>query len=695
MKKFISMIIAITLMFGLGIGLAGCDAEVSITAISIKSGTLATEYYVDDNFSVEDAVIVVTYSDNTTEEITSDDVDFETIFETISTETAGTKVLQFTYGGKTATLTIKVYSSLTDEYEINGFEQPAFVTNYKYYKSVKPNNKETEFYNRTVEYKVGDDNPFIFLPIITAVDEEENLITPSAYVSNVIVELKNNETGEFEVLTGEDLTDMVRVSTTESSFDFTETAIGETFRITVRPEFVEASELPNGALSFSFTVVDGWNAYDVADLSRINNNATTELDWASYKNANSIGSEQINALILHNDITITASDLPASYIWQENEVSGSADYDISLGSLKDWKAIYTRMVGAGDDIFTLSGNYFTIDASAIPLIVRDGTTPLASNEYNEGLIANSLLFGFTGDKDGTTTDVANGKCVMENLNIIGNSNRSEDIKNLGGLTMVNTTSSDFVADNVISKSFFTNYTTQRAGADGKDSKTTLNDCKTYDSFSCMLYLFGCETNDVTNSEFKRAGGPITLVCTVETGSYKNYGNINFTDCNIENFVTGTEAWFSINNASSLVTDIATMNQLIAGYSGGTKSIMNSESKLNFITAMIDGDNTLTFEDPLQGATTIDNGEEINDTALDMGALNSNPYLADLITAGAPILQSSAGGLGYINDAPSIQTILNEPDNNNGLYQGDYMYLYLKAGSQYIGACVEYFDIVAS
>jgi hypothetical protein len=305
------------------------------------------------------------------------------------------------------------------------------------------------------------------------------------------------------------------------------------------------------------------------------------------------------------------------------------------------------------------------------------------------------LFGFTGDKDGTTTDVVNGKCVMENLNIIGNSNRSEDIKNLGGLTMVNTTSSDFVADNVISKSFLTNYTTVRAGADGKDSKTTLNDCKTYDSFSCMLYLFGCETNDVTNSEFKRAGGPIALVCTVETGSYKNYGNINFTDCNIENFVTGTEAWFNINNASSLVTGIATMNQLIAGYLGGTKSIMNSESKLNFITAMIDGDNTLTFEDPLQGATTIDNGEEINDTALDMGALNSNPYLADLITAGAPILQSSAGGLGYINDAPSIQTILNEPDNNNGLYQGDYMYLYLKAGSQYIGACVEYFDIVAS
>ena len=93
--------------------------------------------------------------------------------------------------------------------------------------------------------------------------------------------------------------------------------------------------------------------------------------------------------------------------------------------------------------------------------------------------------------------------------------------------------------------------------------------------------------------------------------------------------------------------------------------------------------------------SIDNGEEINDTALDMGAFNSNTNLVDLITAGAPILQSSAGGLGYINDAPSIQTILNEPDNNNGLYQGDYMYLYLKAGSQYIGACVEYFDIVAS
>jgi len=60
----------------------------------------------------------------------------------------------------------------------------------------------------------------------------------------------------------------------------------------------------------------------------------------------------------------------------------------------------------------------------------------------------------------------------------------------------------------------------------------------------------------------------------------------------------------------------------------------------------------------------------------MNAFNTNPYLTGLISAGAP--QSSAGGLGYIDGTPSIQTLVNDAASGNGLYQGDYMYLFLKA-----------------
>ncbi|MDD4815703.1 MAG: bacterial Ig-like domain-containing protein [Clostridia bacterium] len=700
MKKFATYIMAFCLMFGFGVFLVGCDTPITITSISIKSGTLSTECYVNEQFSVEGAIIVVTYSDGTTEELTSEDINFDNIFDTLNTTTAGLKTLNFSYGNKIGSIKIKVLRCLESTDTVILFEAPSFVASYEYNILAKAN-KETEFYNKTAGYKVGDDNPFVFLPTIFAEDEGGNKFFPSAYTSIAIVEMFDEVTEEYTVLTDTNLTDMVEINTTKSSFDFTENAIGKAFKITVRPASLTAqdlAEIDSSPVSFAFTVVDGWNAYSAADLSKINNNLTTETDWATYKSENSVTSEEISSIILHNNILITANDIPTSYVWQENEVKGAIDYRISLGSLKDSLSIYTRMV-ASNDTFTLSGNYFTIDASDIPLIVRDDDgKDLGSTTYSDELISNSLLFGFTGDKAGTDVNIANGKCVMENLNVIGNSNRSELSKYLGGLTMVNSTSKDFIADNVISKCFLTNYTTQRAGVDGQEAKTTLNHCKTYDSFSCMMYLYGCETNDVTNSEFKRAGGPIALVCAVDDGT--NHANINFADCVIENYVYGTEAWFSLNHAGALMAGIATMNQLVVGYSSNTKSIMNADGKLNFITAMIDGSDPLTFEHPLQGVTAINNGNTINDTILDMNAFNTNSNLPDLISAGAPILLSSAGGLGYVgpNGAMGgefgLLDIYNNPDNNDGLYQGDYMYLFLKGGSQYIGACLEYFDIAS-
>lgn len=120
MKRKILIALFIVLALSVSV-LAGCNLD--IMSIELKSGTLATEYYVGETVDLSKAKITVTKSDGTTEDIalTSSMLD-----KAISTAQAGETKYTVTYEGKTCEITIKVKAptialkagTLTTEYYV-------------------------------------------------------------------------------------------------------------------------------------------------------------------------------------------------------------------------------------------------------------------------------------------------------------------------------------------------------------------------------------------------------------------------------------------------------------------------------------------------------------------------------------------------------------------------------------------------
>lgn len=102
MKRKILIALLVVLALSVSV-LAGCN--LSIMSIELKSGSLATEYYVGDAVDMSRAKITVTKSDGTTEDValTSSMLD-----KAISTQTAGETTYTVTYEGKTCEIKITV-----------------------------------------------------------------------------------------------------------------------------------------------------------------------------------------------------------------------------------------------------------------------------------------------------------------------------------------------------------------------------------------------------------------------------------------------------------------------------------------------------------------------------------------------------------------------------------------------------------
>ncbi len=531
-------------------------------------------------------------------------------------------------------------------------------------------NKNTEFFDLTQNYFVGDDNPWSFKPdtsfikinlttnVITPVEvsEWEYDITLEVLVENAFVKA--------------DSSFVDAIDTKAVTVNFSEKAIGHSFRISCCPQKLTEKQAQNKAkftVSFEFDVIDGYNCYFASDLAYLDNRASSTAEgaaWDSYRTEHKIDTS-INpqAIIFQRNISLTKKDLPGLFFYSESDLSKTdSDYERTLGSLKDYYSIYQRNL-AKDEKFLFEGNYFTLDTSSIPVVTRESGNITAEGE----VISHATVIRYSGEMSGDVT--------MKDLNFIGNAPKVEDTLKSGGLIVLKVEGPKFLAYNNITIctfiAYFPNYTL---------AKFTMDKCKAYDSFNSFIYNWGSPDVEVFNCEMIGAGGPVIIQDHVDAKNADGgrVGSTIIKNSKLASYVTGSEGWFSVVHASAIMPLVKSMDALFNPF--GRSFLKTNKDKtltyLNAISVNKSGSTQGLTKEKIKGNITIDGhnfcyGED-------------NPVLAQVLTAtfenGAPAFESSnatvSDGYGYTDgtglfDATNTQIV----SPTNSIYSGNYICLY--------------------
>ncbi len=561
-------------------------------------------------------------------------------------------------------------------------------------------NKKDEFIDRTQNYQVGDDNNFNFMPYLTTSTFNTN--DPFDFETKVEAEWEYNVT--LEKYTNDAFVDVVTtdfvdsIDTKKCLVDFNDTAIGETFKLVVIPlGLSENQDKDDFTIEYEFTVVDGYNVYSPKELAYIanrekeiytplNEEYDSKAAWITFKEENGLLTDFYpSTMILHNDLVVTETDIPKEYLYSEEEVSSSdSDYgkwEITkdeegnsvvsrkvVGSLKDWVSIYPHEVKEGTT-FTFSGNYFKLDLSKMPTVVRENNKITSEGQGN----SHSELFRFYGDEA--------EKVRLMNFKVDGNAPKNNDVALSGGLIFTKGEGQmDLEIYNNITIRCFIPYFKNKSTED-----FIIEKCRSYDNFNCFVYLHGSKVL-IKDSEFIGSGGPAILKRQVGLDTPSNTSDDYLSDAKIvnstiESKVTGSEGWFKIYGVDALVPAIKSLDTAfnMFGRTFLTKG-QSSETYFNLISVnSMESDQGASFDTNVRGSLTID------DYTFDYGA--TNPYLGAFYgqviqqPTIPPVFETNAGGFAYLDPASgfyslgatgSIELV---QDPTHALFQGTKIALY--------------------
>lgn len=541
-------------------------------------------------------------------------------------------------------------------------------------------NKRTEFMNREMPYIVGDDNAWKVKPVVSFIEldvETGEIVNSEPVVESwtylISLELINQETGEYTAVEEETYVDAI--DDIECTIDFSEAAINQAFRVTVVPQGLSEKQQQNVAdytVQFEFIVSDGYNAYTALDLAYIENRGTGDStsgdEWVNFKNEKGLDVEYAPAgIYLHDNIEVTVKDVPQYFFYTKEEVAGAVDAARAEGSLKDNKNIYLRHMEK-DEIFMLHGNYFTISASSIPVVVRE------NEEITEegAVISHTTFLRFESATEGEVK----GTAVLSSLNLVGNAPRVEDAIKSGGLLFNKTENVTFTAVNNIAYAWFIIYMPNYTQA-----TYVVDSCKGYDSYNSLIYNWGSPALLIQNSEFIGAGGPVIIQDHVDSTDADGgrVAKTTIKNSKLESYVSGSEGWFVGVGAAAMVPGIKAMDGLFNPFGRSfLKSNKDGSVKyFNLICVNKSGDAETITAQKIKGSLTLN-----DNSPFDFG--ESNPYLAALLEQtfknSAPAFQTSVSSIngGYafgtttgLFDLQQQQII----DPTNAIYQGEYICLY--------------------
>lgn len=541
------------------------------------------------------------------------------------------------------------------------------------------NNKSSssnKFMDKTKNMIVGDDNNFKFKPIVKFVDENDLPVEVNDITFDI--ELYENKNDVYEKV--------VDASTYFDSLDnvncevnFNDAAVGKKFKIAVAPSGIEKSKASKFTKEFEIEVSDGFNVYNPKEFAYFNKDRDYNSEyeestgisvikaWEDFKVANKLtDTNEKNAFILQCDIEITDNDLPKEFFYHE----GDKDYKAQLeGTLRDYSNIYYHTFSNNDEKLGLYGNYFTLNASKISLVKQELDYDGSVTNVNQ-LISHSTLFR-TEKKDGVTGE----SFVMRDLNLIGNSQRKEDLALGGGIILHKNHSVKALAENNISNSWFITYFIEYIGSD-----YVINKCYARDNFNSFIYNYGGNVT-IKNSDMEGTGGPIIIQDHVyySSGATEHIAHAVIENSRLENWVSGEEGWFQLVGATALVPGVKVLSSLFAQYGRlfvKTRKINNEDVQFfNFICV---NKNSRNLMGACEGSIKIDNSAIFDfgkSTPEAFGAFYSNIKKA---SNEAPIFQSSTGGFAYSKGTQLLDytnNIIPTTNTSDPIFSGDYLALY--------------------
>ena len=561
---------------------------------------------------------------------------------------------------------VTIYAKWEQIVYVESVQMATNFTQFELNKSEKEN-KRTEFYDLTKMLMAGADNAFVVKPTVTYMiwnveKEEFENVTVSEWKFNIKVMLLDDPNSDVSIY-------IENIDYVNCTVDFTEAAVGKKFEIEIYPEGLTEKQLKqveNYTTSVEVEVVEGYNVYNALDLAYFENR--TEGDeaaaWIEFKNIKGLDvNYQPKNLILQCNINIESTDLPSIMFYNENELDkADSDYDRTLGSMKDYYDLYGHVSKDGEE-FHIYGNYYTLSVSDLREVTRENGKITNVGE----VVSHATMFRYTGSDTAITS--------IENLNLVGNAPKVEDVVKSGGLILLKVNNSNFTAYNNITTRFFITYMPNYT-----IDTFLISNCKLYNNFNCFVYNWGSNKVTIEKCEMISAGGPVIIQDHVDPTSAEG-GRVAETvvkSSKLESYVTGQEGWFTIMKATAFVPLILQLNGffLPAG-----RSFLKSSSKglqfMNFICVNKSGSaQTLTAE-KIKGKLLIDDY-----AAFDFGA--SNPYLKGMLdqTFGkTAAFQSSAAtlttGFCFTPDGSSLRDVMGNSitDPNNDIFKGDYLAIY--------------------
>ena len=481
-------------------------------------------------------------------------------------------------------------------------------------------------------YKVGNQGHFKFKPRASVRVGSESTYD---YNVNFNYELWHlNSSKEFEKVTNLD-TFGASINATAGFIDFSgNDAVGEIFKLVV--SVADSSNYNSNSegydpLEFEFQVVKGYNAYNLADFSFYDNMNSANLDWSLYRSAHELTTPSVasvpDGIIMHSDISMSNDDLEdnengwaSKAIWTPAKVDqylgattspqyadflswkntiGFATIDAAReacnNTLREGGVIFYRNTHAegenatdGSETFSLEGNFFQLDTSAIKPVVfnsRDMDKEDLLSAFQTGVGSTAALFAVNvkGDDYGNATKAAeNEKDVVSYNNFMSNSNGSisghttSEVKLAkGGLIGFNTGWIEANYNNVINKSVFTGFQNESRRGEQK-SIMNIDRAKAFDMYNGAAYIFGCENNTVTNSWFYQAGGPLFFMDQYNTSDDDDNPVpasvvVDVTNTYLMNLVAGNEPWFESHPMSDTLAGAVIESGQPTGLIGGHAS----------------------------------------------------------------------------------------------------------------------------
>jgi len=461
-----------------------------------------------------------------------------------------------------------------------GWDKKASFATYDAYKAA-PSTDIDGYYDQSQIYTVGDDNEFVMTPSVRFMVEGGS--TPHTDITELDRAFKitatNKQTGVVAGINTFNVTDakLCKVK-------FTQKAVGKTYTIKIEPTGTYTSGVK--PLEMDVAVIDGYNVYTAAELGYMD----TRAGLASYQDMDvnpnydnfftkkgmptryADGSRiRPNAVVLHNDISVTDSDIPEELFWTKEELDPLYPADKTTvakltGTLKDWATLYMRTKNTNDDTiqpgdadknapFVVNGNYFKLNFSQVSLVGRDADEDIVTP------VSHANVFYVYDDN-----------FEIKNVNVTGNAPKTADAKYGGGLIFLKASgrSSWVKAYNTLNRKTFISYMTSEPRYGFTPVDTYIEKSKCSDSWNSFLYNWAGNMI-IKDSYFNNCGGPIIIQDHNASGNATDYdvdadgvetigspANTVFENCVLKNYVNGTEGWFDAFGVTSQVAGIKSL-----------------------------------------------------------------------------------------------------------------------------------------